>query len=100
MFLSGAVNQQQKTVLGVVLLLLFGGMACCSLTLMLGAYGAYSEAKKETIADLFFDAGVVDDVPPPEDEDGPSSSSSPTRSWRGSPMRATRSSCSTTSATG
>ncbi|MFZ5445531.1 MAG: hypothetical protein ACOZQL_36405 [Myxococcota bacterium] len=66
------MNQQQKTVLGVVLLLLFGGMACCSLTLMLGAYGAYSEVKKAgPIADLFFDAGVVDDVPPPEDEDGP-----------------------------
>lgn len=74
MVVSRAVDKQQKTVLGVVLLLLFGGMACCSLTLMIGAYGAYSEAKKGgSIADLFFDAGVADEgdstAPPAGDDD-------------------------------
>ncbi len=59
--------KQQKTVLGVVLLLLFGGLACCGLTIAFGAYSAYTEAKNGGgLAALLLDAGVaLDDSQPP-----------------------------------
>jgi len=64
--------KQQKTVLGVVLLLLFGGLACCGLTVAFGAYSAYTEAKtgdelrKIDLALQFLDAGAQLDEPPSE----------------------------------
>ncbi|MFT3709144.1 MAG: hypothetical protein QM817_15990 [Archangium sp.] len=42
--------QQQKTFLPVVLLLVFGALACCGGVFALGAYGAYNEAKDKQLA--------------------------------------------------
>jgi len=63
---SGQVEaKQQKTVLGVVLLLLFGGLACCGVTVAIGAFSAYQDAQKAGGLSAFLkDAGVASTTPP------------------------------------
>ncbi|MBL8911489.1 MAG: hypothetical protein JNM17_12415 [Archangium sp.] len=67
--------QNTKTVLGVVLLLLFGGLACCGLFMAFGAYTAYNEQKAKLGGKFSFDGGSKtasvddDDFTPTSDDD-------------------------------
>ena len=74
---SRAVEKQQKTVLGVVLLLLFGALACCGLTVAIFAWSGYQDALKDAEAALAEpDAGpeadeAADPTPPDATDDAP-----------------------------
>lgn len=64
-------SKQQKTVVGVVLILIFAALMCCGATLMLGAFAGYDEAKKNAVGG----SGAVDptdviDDDPLETDDG------------------------------
>lgn len=69
-------SKSQKTVIAVVLVLIFAGMMCCGGTLMLGAWAGYDEAKKaestkKTGGGVLDDDGDVGNADPFPDDPGP-----------------------------
>lgn len=57
--------KQQKTIVGVILIIMLGGAACCGLTIAVGAFIAYQEAEQVAFASA--DGGSRPDDPDPDD---------------------------------
>ncbi len=58
-------SKQQKTLIGVVLILIFAALMCCGGTLMLGAFAGYDEAKQKAASGTgtVDQTDVIDDDP-------------------------------------